>query len=199
MTDYRRFSRALTLSAAAALLLLLCVPATGSAAPPQAKPSLAGESFAGTPTVTFACDPMNSSTISYTVTGTAAGPYAGTFTETGTATLGPQGIWKDPTNPNAPGDVTSFNATFTIQTASGVKISGSKQLAPPGTLAGNQGFCDNFGLQSFGVQSDYTASIKAKGPSCTDTGQSGTAVNQRFGDTNPPTFIENFDTNHPLC
>ena len=198
MTHHRRLWRMLALTATGTLVLLLSLPATGSAAPPQPKPSMSGESFDGVPTVTFACDPMTTSTISYSVTGTATGPYPGTFTETGTATLGPQGIWKDPNNANAPGDVTAFSATFTIQTVSGVKVMGSKQLEPPGLLSNNQGFCDQNGIQSFGAQSSYSATIKSKGPSCTDTGDANTAVNA--GITYPVAqFDESFSTNHPLC
>lgn len=183
--------------AAGALVLLASLSTTVSATPPP-KPSLAGEFFTGVPTVTFTCDPMNTSTIDFSVTGTATGPYPGTFTETGTATLGPQGIWKDPTNPNAPGDVTSFSANFAIQGANGLKVVGSKQLEPPTTLAGNLGFCDTFGIQSFGAQSSYTAVIASKGPACVDTGDAGTAVNA--GITYPVAqFNEFFDTNHPFC
>jgi len=198
MIPRRRFSRAFCLSATGALLMFLTLPATGSAAPPPPKPSMAGETFTGVPTVTFTCDPMNNSTISYTVTGTASGPYPGTFTGTGAATLGPQGIFSGSPDPNAPGAVLSFTASFTIMTTTGAKVSGSLQLAPPGTLAGNQGFCDQNGIQSFTAQADYTATIKSKGPGCTDTGQAGTAVNA--GITYPVAqFNQFFDTNHPLC
>src|SRR5256886_15971238 len=163
------FSRAFFPPAPGPLLMSLPPPATGSAAPPPPKPSMAGETFTGVPTVTFTCDPMNNSTISYTVTGTASGPYPGTLTGTGTATLGPQGIFSGSPDPNAPGAVLSFTASFTIMTTTGAKVSGSLQLAPPGTLAGNQGFCEQNGIQSFTAQANYTATIQTNGPACTHT------------------------------
>jgi len=92
MIPARRVARALCVSGAMCLLLLLTGPAVSLAAP-QPKPTLTGETFIGVLTVTATCDPTSNSTISYSVTGTATGPYPGTFTESGTATLGPQGIF----------------------------------------------------------------------------------------------------------
>jgi len=197
MIRARGVARALCVSGAVCLLLLLTGPAVSLAAP-QPKPTLTGETFTGVPTVTATCDPTSNSTISYSVSGTATGPYPGTFTESGTATLGPQGFFIDPNNPNAPGNVVSFSATFTIQAAGGVQIFGAMQLAPPGLLAGNHGFCDQFSLQSFGAQSDYQALIRAKGPPCTDSGQSLTAVNA--GQNYPQSqFNQSFYSNQQAC
>jgi hypothetical protein len=197
MIQARRVARALCVSGGVCLVLLLTGPAVSLAAS-QPRPTLTGETFTGVPTVTATCDPTSNSTINYSVSGTATGPYPGTFTESGTATLGPQGIFIDPGNPNAPGNLVSFSATFTIQAATGVQIFGAMQLAPPGLLAANHGFCDQFSLQSFGAQSDYGALIRAKGAPCIDRGQSLTAVNA--GQNYPLSqFNQSFYSNQQAC
>jgi hypothetical protein len=72
------------------------------------------------------------------------------------------------------------------------------RLAPPGLLAGNHGFCDQFSLQSFGAQSDYQALIRGNGPPCIDRGQSLTAVNA--GQNYPLSqFNQSFYSNQQAC
>src|SRR5437588_1758882 len=79
------------------LLFLLCVGWTAAlalavaTASAQTLPStLTGEIFTiSPPTVTATCG-STSSTVRYTVSGTAIGPYPGTYTESGTLTIGPE-------------------------------------------------------------------------------------------------------------
>ena len=75
----------------------------------------------GTSIVTGECDPAGTSIFTFTVTGTAVGPYSGTFTETGTIVLGPFGV---PGNPLA---AVSFESSFTITSSEGT-VEGTKSL-----------------------------------------------------------------------
>jgi hypothetical protein len=75
--------RIISIAFAAAVCALLA-PAAASALPP----TLTREFFGGTPTVTATCA-ASGSMIFYSVSGVAVGPYPGTFTESGTATIGP--------------------------------------------------------------------------------------------------------------
>ena len=72
-------------------------------------------------------------TISYTATGDAAGPYPGSFTETGTFTLG-----DPPPDASLPGQrmITSFTAEFEIDSpATGTRITGTKSAENLSLLA----------------------------------------------------------------
>ncbi len=84
------------------------------------------------------CNRAGTSTIQFTATGVATGPYPGTFTETGTATLGPHpGVGASTIYAEA----TSFEATFSIDSPAG-QVTGRKFLAsPPGAT---QGQCSDF-------------------------------------------------------
>lgn len=88
--------------------------------------------------------------VSYTVTGTASGPYAGTFTETGTARLSAFGFEK----PN----LVALDATFTISSSAGT-ITGTKRFEAGRTHG--TGTCDDAkgdsSLQAGGVV--YTARL----------------------------------------
>jgi hypothetical protein len=135
-------------------------------------PTLYGESMAGTPQVTSNCNLTGTSTISYSVSGVATGPYPGTFTETGIATIGPQLV------PNQAVSITSFSATFVIE--SGLfRITGIKTLADIPTLATNLGTCVDF-LKSFGTAATYDARISTPTGTFADNGRTNVAVND-FG------------------
>src|SRR5687768_358830 len=98
------------------LVLLAC-----SVVPPAAvaQTPLTGEFLASLNPATITsgnCDPDGTSTFTFEVSGTALGPYPGTFTETGRVTFeGP--FTSGPVN-NA-GVVTEFEAAFTITGANG--------------------------------------------------------------------------------
>lgn len=119
----------------AALLMVGLMPATaGAQSLPSAPPSLLGERLAtfntasdqGRVRITASCSRDGTSTISYKARGTATGPYAGAFTESGTYSIGPQthagGIWDAGT-----GSVISHHATFTIDSPLG-QVTGTRHL-----------------------------------------------------------------------
>lgn len=150
------------------VLLGLIIMSVGSAyaqAPPQ---NLSGEILTqggpgdpnGVPTTNYSCNPSGVSTISYVATGPAAGPYPGTFTEAGTVTFGPY----------TPGttNVTSFEATFTVNSPSGT-VTGTKTMAPVQSLG--VAVCFPSGGQVH-VDTDYAATIAT-----------GTATDQGYSDT----------------
>ncbi len=123
----------------------------------------------GTSTVSGTCNPLGSSTFTFTVTGEAFGPYSGTFTETGTITLGPFG-----TGPFA---ATSFESTFTINSTAGT-VTGSKTLTAVGAPT-SLGLCGTAAFPTGGAEAlhfdgalSYTASITTPTGSGTDSGES---------------------------
>jgi hypothetical protein len=122
--------------------------ATGaSAAPPPPSPGLAGENLqSASATVTANCNSHGGGTISWQATGLATGPYAGTFTSSGTAKFPNEG---NPTN-------VTFQEKFTISSPSGSVI-GFKE----GTLEGH-GRCDSsLALAEFFTPTvPYRAAIK---------------------------------------
>jgi len=108
----------------------------------QGTQNLTGESFDaadifgfpnGRISITANCNPDGSSTFSYSASGSAFGPYPGTFIETGTVTIGPQFI--APGQGIAFGDVQTFSASFTIDSPLG-QVTGTKSLPVPGFHGG---------------------------------------------------------------
>lgn len=164
---YKRLVR--MLAAALVVTAMLCPSVIGAAAPPPL--SLAGEMLSGVPLISASCDFSGTSTITFTVTGTASGPYPGTFSESGTVTIGPQGL----ADPNSPGEVTSFAANYVIKSGK-YTVTGSMQLTTDIFLATNQGFC-NDGLESAGMAATYTASTRGGGAPATSSGKTSTAFN----------------------
>lgn len=133
--------------------------------------SLSGESFLaseignpGTSTVSGTCNPFGVSTFTFTVTGLAAGPYPGPFTETGTVTIGPSF------------NAGSFDSTFTIDSPAG-SVVGSKSLA--GFEATSLGLCGTAASPTGGANAlrfegtvSYTATITAPTGTGMDSGES---------------------------
>jgi hypothetical protein len=103
-------------------------PAPAVAAPPP----LTGETLSELdPAVTGDCDPASSSSISFRATGFPFGPYetpypydTGSFTETGTATVGPQPSYQGGGGFSTAA-LTTFSASFTIDTPD-ARITGTK-------------------------------------------------------------------------
>lgn len=127
-------------------LSVLPVLATGLIAPGSAQadtppPSFAGELFEsrvvdGSTGEHFqvACNEDGSGTVSWQITGTATGPYPGTFTETGSLTFGPV--------VDGEGTITSLSASFQVESSAGT-VDGNKTLLPADNdLSRNEGFCD---------------------------------------------------------
>jgi hypothetical protein len=83
-----RFVRSLTAVFACSLALSLVAEAAA-----QTPPSLLGETFSWLPktsdTLTANCNQFGTSTLTWSTSGIAIGPYPGTFTTSGTATFGP--------------------------------------------------------------------------------------------------------------
>src|SRR3954463_12459592 len=107
------------------LVLGATVLAIGSLMPLSAAtattPTLAGETLDSRDAAVITggnCDPGGVSTFTFTVSGQAFGPYPGTFTESGTVTLGPQDTEIFPHQ--FASAVTDFKATFTIYDSSNV-------------------------------------------------------------------------------
>jgi hypothetical protein len=109
-----------------AVVAAAVLAAPASAAVPS---TLSGEIFSNNPgegssSITAAsCDPSGNSTFSFEASGPAIGPYPGTFTETGTVTLGPQ-------TPGLFTAVQSLTASFTISSAAG-DVTGTKSVTGP--------------------------------------------------------------------
>jgi hypothetical protein len=210
----RLIRRALVVLAGVALVG--AVAPTASAKPPEAPATLAGESFSGVPTVSNeVCNPNGTSTFDYSVTGVASGPYAGTFTETGSVSVTPQTIEHETEISPVFGTLTYFSgflasldATFTIQSSAGT-VTGTKTLALSGD---GRAACQNTAeLQSpiFGRQTvliilrqaqttglAYSATLPAdrrtycdRGTSSLDLRGFGTAD---FGELEPTSFNETF-------
>ena len=154
----------IVITGAAALALV----AGGTAAAAQVPPStLAGESFAaglfttpaglGSIAVTSDnCNPAGSSSFSYQVSGPAAGPYPGTFTETSTVTMGPQNISGGFSNPSAL--ITGWTVSFTITSPAG-SVTGTKTL-PTGTTG--VGICTTASQSPVGAE-QYAANVVSPG------------------------------------
>src|SRR5437667_10551392 len=108
----------------ASMLALLGAPGASADTLP---PTLTGEFFIDTPvSITATCNPGATSTMSFSANGIASGPYPGTFTETGTVTIG-----GTPTGGFVAGipfyQVTLVDAVFTISSPVG-QVTGTTQL-----------------------------------------------------------------------
>ncbi|MFL5942029.1 MAG: post-COAP-1 domain-containing protein [Gaiellaceae bacterium] len=121
--------------------LALFASSARAQAPP---PTLTGEEFVAAPDVTTNCNPDGNSTVTFSASGDATGPYPGTFTEVGTATIGPQTL--SPGGGQSIGTLLTFDAVFTIQSDVG-DVTGTKTLAFPVTNPATEvaiGQCNTF-------------------------------------------------------
>lgn len=127
--------------ASAAMVLGLVASSASAQVPP---PTLTGEQFIAQPEITASCNPDGTSTVTFTASGVATGPYAGTFTEIGTATIGPQTL--SPGGGQSIGTLLTFDAVFTIQSPVG-EVTGTKTIAFPVTNPATEvaiGQCNTF-------------------------------------------------------
>lgn len=134
--------------------LLHATPAAAQAVPTLAAvATVADESRAGdTFTAAGECDTTADSTFTFAGAGTASGgDVQGTFTESGTVTLGPA-------PPAGSQPVTAFESSFTIQTVGGYTITGTKRL-----VSTRSGLCRPDGptgrLLNFSADLEYEAAI----------------------------------------
>lgn len=171
---------------AAQFVALAVILAAATSAAAQTTPStLTGELLTGVPQVTSNCDLGGTSTISYTISGVSGPPYAGTFMESGVATIGPQ------PNPNIEAvPVETFTASFVIDSPAG-QVTGTKMLTQDIIIATGLGFCTE-ALKSFGIAATYMARIHTADGTFADDGKAGVAVND-FDPFGPPdNFVESF-------
>jgi hypothetical protein len=104
-------------------------------------PRLTGEFLLAEPVdVQADCHPAGTSTISWSASGTAFGPYPGTFVETGTATVGPHTALQY-VNGFQLGFVTTADVYFAIDSPIG-QVVGSKRLVAPSST--DWGACYDF-------------------------------------------------------
>ena len=142
----------------------LGIPAASAQTSP---PTLTGEQFhVGSATGPLLCLGSGSFAFSYTVSGTATGPYAGTFTETGSGTASASTLTDS-------GSVNSFTVTFTISSAAG-QVTGTQTL-----ISANDQCLVNPTIFGFDAGTSYQATIRTSGGNYTDQGTADTnpAVN----------------------
>lgn len=182
---YDNHSRSLLRAGASIAIAGLAWPVVAAtAASGTPPPTLTGEFFLGAPSVSATCNPTGTSSISFSVSGSAVGPYAGTFTETGAATIGPL---TSPLFVNGfqGGPVTNFDSFFTIDSITG-QVTGTKQLELPSTVFG---LCYDFNPGAFrelccspsGFGLHYDAMIQSGGALYGDSGDSGVSLVQCDG------------------
>jgi hypothetical protein len=203
---------ALRVLATSTVLFALMAPASFAQAL-----SLDGEFLETTPALgqqttydPFTCDKDGTTVISFQTQGTAIGPYLGTFTETGTFTIGPQ--TNTTIDSRGVGAILDFQASFTINSqAPAATVTGTKQLAPtspnPSNLSAH-GRCDPDGssppdTDMFALVSDpfvlYTAQINAVTGTRTDNGTGSFVIRSVTNPASPTSFQESFTSTEPEC
>ena len=172
-----------------ALAVTQVLPA--AAAPPAPPPTLFGETLSGTPTVTMSCDPAKTSSGTFSVSGTAVGPYPGTFTADGSWSIGPV-----PFGTFAP--VATFQETFTITSPVGA-VTGTKSLPnvpAPSTYCLSDTTPPTLVMNPFFGR--YEATITTASGSYTDRGSETTQIEYMIGWSIPQdTFSEVFYSELP--
>jgi hypothetical protein len=160
-----------SITVAGVLLAVALVPAVASAQTPP--PGLGGERLSeNDPSITNCAAGEGGGSFSYEASGAATGSYAGTFTETGTITVGSE------EGPTLRQRITSVQIQFAIDSPAG-QVTGTKQFVPTGDPNVNvaNGRCTNdFGTLggSIFVASDdlrYSATIVTPdGQTCLQSG-----------------------------
>ena len=168
-----------------------------------APPTLTGEHLAAVgaagPVITTNCQPGAISTVTFITSGVVAtGPYPGTFTEVGTATIGLQ--TPSPVCCSSTGTLLTYDAVFTIHSVVG-EVTGTKTLAFPVTNPATQvaiGQCNTFNnveledvIDRFTVR--YEAQISTPGGTFADRGLVPIVAVQRARALGPP-VVDNFDS-----
>jgi hypothetical protein len=150
----------------------------------------------GSSNVTGTCDPLGTSTFTFSVSGVAVGPYAGNFSEHGTLSMGPALAGFQPV---------SFQSSFTITSPAGaVLVTGMKSLVDGAGAAACGEFASDAGNAEaivFQANVEYKATITTAAGSAEDSGVS----NVDYSDSqvrgvegfNGFTFIETFISTAP--
>jgi hypothetical protein len=140
-----RFLIKIAIAITATGLTLFALAARAQVAPPTLTGAELTAAGAAGPLITTNCNPGDISTVTFSVSGVVnAGPYPGTFTEVGTATIGPQVL--SPGGGQSIGALLTYDAVFTIHSATG-DVAGTKTLAFPVTDPATQvaiGQCNTF-------------------------------------------------------
>jgi hypothetical protein len=120
-------------------------PLASAALAATAPASLVGETFNPTSpgSASGACTTPDNGSFTFSTSGTAAGPYSGTYTESGSFTI---------TNAT----LTGFSATFTITNATG-KVSGRESL----TVVNGAASCSPGAFATIAGTTTYTATINS--------------------------------------
>jgi hypothetical protein len=173
-------------------LLLVAAATAVPAASAGTAPGLGGEQLTAAHTTILSCDVSDrGGSFTYEATGTATGPYAGTFTETGTATVGPvDSAYRQ--------QVTALSGQFTIDSPAGqVTATHAFQLTGPSGVNVPTGACldgwSGVSASLFVFQNAlrYDATIEAPGGlGCTASGpgllgftQGSSVLNDSFSET----------------
>jgi hypothetical protein len=130
----------LVLAGFAAVLLALAAAQVAAA---QGPGTLLGEEMLvqDVTLTTIDCDPTRVSTVSYSASGVATGPYPGPFTVQGTVKIEPQTL-PGPRPGTVAGPLASLSETFTIDSPLGT-VTGVKSLPPTGATDSDQGSCQH--------------------------------------------------------
>jgi hypothetical protein len=166
--SYRRRGAVL----AVLVFTLVSALAAGAAQADTLPPSLAGEALVAGPNstvgdgvfgVSVQCNPDQSGSFTFSASGTATGPYPGTFVESGSVTV------------NTLGAVAAFHADFQIVDSLGVlTVHGSKDLVADASDLGAC-FSDAYSYDAeFATRASYSATIDTASGSYRDTGSSTT-------------------------
>lgn len=149
----------------------------------------------------FDCTSAAGGTLSYTVSGDATGPYPGTFTETGTVTLGPEDIPIPGTTDQFRAAILAFEASFTITSSSG-NVSGTKTMLEPSdyNYGGCNGLADGWSQNTAQViASDlgYTATLPEGSTDTGDAWSNFNAYEQYSGSASSDQFRAGFRSSTP--
>jgi hypothetical protein len=192
-----------SMTLACALVAVALVPAAASAQTPP--PGLGGERLSETdPSITNCAAGEGGGSFSYEASGAATGSYPGTFTETGTITVGPE------EGPTLRQRITSVSIQFAIDSPVG-QVTGTKQYVPTGDPNVNvaNGRCTNdFGTLggSIFVASDdlrYSATITTPdGQTCTQAGPTSLSLvdnSSVLADSFTEVLLNDLSAPAPVC
>jgi hypothetical protein len=172
--------------------------------------TLAGESFesvgVGQETTfgAYTCNKSGTTTIPFQTQGNAFGPYLGTFSESGTITIGPQTDFT--IDMRGTGAVVGFQSTFTIQSVVPTgTVTGTKRLSPTAPSASSLaafGLCHPDGSSPpndvLALLEDplllYDAQINASTGSRTDSGTASIVMQSNPTVSAPASFQESFNS-----
>ena len=191
----------LSMTVCCVVVALVAVPSLASAQTPP--PAFGGEALSeNDPTITNCAAGSGGGPIAYEASGTATGPYAGTFSETGTVTVGPE------EGPTARQRVTAASISFTVDSPAG-QVTGTKTFVPAGDPNINvaTGRCDFDGaggsITIFADDLRYSVTIQTPdGQTCTQSGGASLQViddSSVLADRFAENFLNDLSAPAPVC